>query len=343
MLLAVAVAAMWHPAAGAAEERYAIGRMALSVIDESRPIMASAGFAGAPQRRLDVIVWYPARTAGEKVPVAPGAPRPLVIYSHGTWGQPDNAMYLVGHLVRHGYVVAAPTYPLSSSVAFTRIDRPDIRDVVNQVGDLGFLIDRLLAEPFLKPAIDPAAIGTTGHSLGGVTSYFASFGGRLRDPRIVATAPIGAGDPVQSALTADMGLAGTAHAEAPVPTLFLSAEKDVFARSTGRPHAAYARIAGPKYEVLVKGGTHVWFRDGNERPADGKNPDCLFFETWTPNVIMPGCEARGGLIAPERQKEIARTALLAFFDAYLKGDSAALARLRGLDRELAGIVLLRED
>ena len=322
---------------------YAIGARQATFIDESRTVKASSGFAGAPVRRIDVMIWYPADKPGADAPLARGGPWPLVIYSHGTNGAPDNAMHIVNELVRHGYVVAAPAYPLSSLKTYTHIRMTDTRDVVNQTRDVRFIIDRLVADPVLGRAIDAMKIGTTGHSLGGVTSYFASFGRQTRDPRIVATAPIGAGDPVQSALFSDMGLIGTQHAALPVPVLFLSAEKDIFARTTGRPHAAYARLERPKYEIMVRGGAHVWFRDNADQPAGNKNPDCLFFERNMPGVTMPGCEERVPLIAPARQQAITRAALLTFFDAYLKQDKDALAKLRRFDRDHADTELLAAD
>ncbi len=305
----------------------------LSLIDESRPIKASMGFAGSATRRIDVRVWQPAGSG----------PFPLVIYSHGTFGSADNAMHIVEHLVAHGYIVAAPDYPLTSSAAWTKVRFADISDVAQQTRDVKFIIDRLLADPELGPKIDVAKIGTTGHSLGAVTSYFTSFGAQTRDPRIAATALIAGGDPVESALMSDMGLLGTGHAPVRVPALFLSAEKDVFARITGRPYAAFSRIEGPKTEVMIKGGVHVWFRGKPETLPDGKNPDCLFFERMMPGQEMPGCAERGGLIDPARQQAIARDALLAFFDGYLRKDVKALASLRRLGRTYREVSVRSED
>ena len=327
----------------AAESRHAIGVRQASFIDQSRTVKASSGFAGASERRLDVTIWYPAQKAGGETALAVGGPWPLVIYSHGTNGYPGNNMHMVNDLVSHGYIVAAPAYPLSSTRTYTRIRMTDTSDVINQVKDVKFVIDRLLADPFFASAIDAKRIGTTGHSLGGVTSYFASFGLQTRDPRIIATAPIGAGDPVQSALFSDMGLIGTQHAAVFVPVMFLSAEKDVFARTTGRPYAAFSRLEAPKYEVMLRGGTHVWFRDNTDQPADNKNPDCLFFERFMPTVTMPGCEERVPLIDQSLQKQITRIAVRSFFDAYLKQDVAALARLRTLDQEFPAVSLRKEE
>lgn len=344
-LVLVILISTLNAAAHAAEGRFNIGVRSATFTDESRSVKTTSGFAGASVRRLEVMIWYPATRAGADAPVANGGPWPLVIYSHGTNGAPDNNMHLVNALVRNGYVVAAPAYPLSSLKTYTKIRMTDISDVVNQTRDIGFVIDRLLVDPFFGRAIDPARIGTTGHSLGGVTSYFASFGVQTRDPRIGATALTGAGDPVQTALQGNMGLWGTQHAAASVPVLFLSAEKDVFARTTGYPHAAYARLERPKYEILVRGGVHVWFRDANDQPAGNKNPDCLFFEKYMPKITMPGCEAsaREPLIGPARQQAITRDAIVNFFNAYLKKDAAALGRLQQFDEANADVILLKED
>jgi len=305
----------------------------VTYVDETRGIKASQGFAGSETRRLDLKVWYPEG----------GGPWPLIIYSHGTFGFADNAKHLVNALVKNGYIVVAPDYPLTSRNSHTHVAFADISDVREQVRDISFMIDRLLADPVLGKLIDKDRIGTTGHSLGAVTSYFASFGMTTRDPRIKATAPIAGGDPVQTALDNPMGLAGARHAEVSVPVLFLQGDKDVFARMTGRPFAAYARVETPKYELLVKDGYHIAFRDGAERHPEGKNPDCLFFEKNLPGVPIPGCEGPGRFIAPERQQEITRIALLDFFDAYLKQDGAALSRLRRLGKRMPDVSFIFEE
>jgi len=345
LVAGLVMAMLWPGVSGtvakAASTDYPIAVRHLTYVDESRSVKVSSGFAGATVRRLDVTVWYP--IDNDRLPVADAAPPahharfPLVIYSHGTFGRADNATHLTTYLAKRGYIVLAPDYPLSSSNAYTKIRFADISDVAEQTRDIRFLIDKMLADPVFGPAIDPQRIGTTGHSLGGVTSYFASFGLQTRDPRIRATAMIGAGDPVQSALASDMGLFGIGHSATSVPALFLSAEKDVFARTTGLPHAAFERVSGPKFEVLISGGVHVWFRDGAERLTDNKNPDCLFFERWMPSVTMPGCEERLPLIGPEMQQTITRAAIGSFFDAYLKENAAEKRRLSRLNREFAQV------
>jgi hypothetical protein len=234
---------------------------------------------------------------------------------------------LVEQLVHSGYMVAAPNFPLTSVSAFTEVKAPDIADAAEQIRDVQFLLDRLLADPMLSTRIDTARIATIGHSLGAITCYFLSFGQQTHDPRICATILMGAGDPVQAALSNDLGLAGIAHLPIRLPAPFLSAEKDLFTRTTGRPGAAFARLEGPKYEVMIARGTHTWFRDGDDWPSDHKNPDCLFFEARIPGISVPGGEERVPLIGPSRQREIVRAAVGAFLDAYIKGDRAALSKL----------------
>ena len=147
---------------------------------------------------------------------------------------------------RHGYIVAAPDYPLSSRAAYTHISFADPSDVTEQTRDIKFIITRLLADPVFGPAIDPAKIGTTGHSLGAVTSYFSSFGAQTRDPRIAATALIAGGDPVQTALSQKwacralaMPRCGCRCCSCPPITMFLPAPP------VG-PIAAYSRVEAPQ-------------------------------------------------------------------------------------------------
>jgi predicted dienelactone hydrolase len=296
----------------------------LELVDSSRPTKPAFNFPGSSNRTLDTIVWYPANSHA--------GPFPLIVYSHGTYGAPDNAMHIVEYLVRHGYVVAAPAFPLTSRAAYTHLPAADVTDAPNQPADVSFIITQLLADKDLAKKIDTHAIGVTGHSLGAITSYFLTFGASTRDPRITATALLAGGDPVSANASFHLGFTDTDVARMHTPILFLSADKDVFANLSGARFAAYARVGTPKYELMIHDGVHVYFRDPypNEKRDDGKNPDCTFFEKNMSGTKIPGCEAPDTFIPRERQQDITRDALLTFFDAYLKHDSKSLARLRSL-------------
>ena len=288
--------------------------------DTARGTRPCGDFPGSDKRRLDVLVWRP---EGE-------GPFPLVIYCHGTNGMAGESLYLLEALTRAGYMVAAPEFPLTSREAHTRIAAADVTDAPEQVRDVSFVIDCLLAG-----TIDAQRIALAGHSLGGVTTYFATYGMQCRDPRIAASIPIAASDPVASALSNGLGFAGVMHAPVPVPVLFLSAEKDLFARMAGQPGAAFARVEPPKHHVMIERGTHVWFHDCDDQPADNRNPDCLWFDEFLPGIPIPGCEERVPLIDAARQQEIAASAVVDFLDAYLKRDAAALARLESIGERFA--------
>ena len=164
-LAVAAMAAVFaQPAHAAHHEPTGIVTLERRYVDETRGIMATMGFAGSQTRRIDVKVWYP--------PEMDRGPYPLIIYSHGTFGFAGNAMHLVRAIVAEGYVVAAPDYPLTSRKAHTKVRFADISDVSQQVRDITFIIDSLLADPVIGKLIDADNIGATGHSLGGGDQLF---------------------------------------------------------------------------------------------------------------------------------------------------------------------------
>ena len=337
--LALAVAPAASEAAGG------IGLARETFVDASRPTKASPPFPGAPDRRLDTWIWYPAET-DDSAPVPDAQPRaggpwPFVVYSHGTYGRPDNATHFIEHLVRNGYVMAAPAFPLTSSAAHTELSAADVTDAGSQPGDVSFVIDSLLAHPRFGPLIDAERIGATGISLGGITTYFLSFGLPTRDPRIKASAPIAGGDPPYAALSFGLGFNGVVPAPVSTPVLLLVGDADIFEAQTAGPAAAYARLLPPRRQVMIHGAPHVWFGDRDHVPPDDVNPDCLWFEE-NAGGQPPQCAERRPLIDPARQKAITRHALLAFFDAYLKDDAGALARLAAIDETFADVTLRQE-
>lgn len=342
--IAACLVALASPAI--AETPGGVGLARLSITDSSRPTKAVGSFAGTPDRRLDVMVWYPAEVSGgepvEDAPLSKAGPWPLVIYSHGTYGSPDNASHIAIHLARNGYVFAAAAYPLTSRVSFAKLPAAELSDAGNQPKDVSFLIDQLLAHPVFGKAIDPERIGSTGISLGAVTSYFLSYGVQTRDPRIVANAMIATADPPYAALSFGLGFDGILHADVSVPALIFAGTKDVFDSTTGGPYASYARLRSPKYHVMIEGAPHVWFGDRRHQPPNGKNPDCEFFEKNAPELVLSLCGERGGLIDPERQKAIVQAVIQSFFDGYLKRDTRAQERLARAGDEFPEVKLVFE-
>jgi len=159
-----------------------VARTTLTIVDASRPTPPNGAFPGAPSRTLVTEVWYPA--AGER-------PFPLVVASHGFTGSRTTLAYLAEHLASHGYVVAAPQFPLSTLAA---PGGPTTDDIENQPGDVSAVIDHLLAASAgpLAGAVDAARIGVTGLSWGGLTTLLVTFHETLADARIRAALPIAA-------------------------------------------------------------------------------------------------------------------------------------------------------
>ena len=159
---------------------YTVGDIDYRLIDSSRATANNGDFAGLTHRELDTRVWFP---RVENKQLAPGR-HPLLVYSHGFSSTKMGGAYLANYLARQGYIVVAADYPL------TRMGAPggsQIMDVVNQPGDISFLIDTLLAwdidpdSPFFE-RIDAQRIGVFGISLGGLTSTLVAYHPRWRDP-----------------------------------------------------------------------------------------------------------------------------------------------------------------
>lgn len=149
-------------------------------VDESRPTPAYKDFPGLPRRVFAGELWRP---EGRE------QPGPLLVYSHGFMSFRQEGLYLHRFLASHGYTVVAVDYPLTG---FYAPEGPLMTDVINQPGDISFLIDLVLkrnsdSADSLYQTIDPEKIAVAGVSLGGLTATLATFHRKLRDPRIAAS------------------------------------------------------------------------------------------------------------------------------------------------------------
>src|SRR2546428_3435852 len=95
---------------------YGVGETSLVLVDASRPTMPNGSFPGAPDRTLPTAVWYPTApdTSGPDATLASnGRPFPLVVFGHALGSYNRQSTFLTTHLASHGYIVAAPAFPLS--------------------------------------------------------------------------------------------------------------------------------------------------------------------------------------------------------------------------------------
>ncbi len=141
-------------------------------------------------RPLEGFVWYPTdATEGsveahgnqvwlgiDAIPDAEPAPGrfPLVVLSHGMYGNAMNQSWLAADLAARGFVVAAVSHPGTST--WSR-DPDDARRMWERPKDVSRVIDHLLSASDIAAHVDPDRIYMAGHSLGGFTAV-ALAGGR---------------------------------------------------------------------------------------------------------------------------------------------------------------------
>lgn len=281
LVLATALAAA--PAGAAAEARgkerapYAVGKRDFTFVDRGRPTDANGSYPGAPTRTLPTRLLYPAATgdpAGVAVegaqPLRRGRGFPLVVFAHGFTATGPAYEFLLTMLVRRGYVVAAPTFPLSSAGA---PGGPRLVDYVNQPADVSYVLTRTrrLAAPGrrLHRTIDPRRIGAAGHSLGAVTTLGVSANTCCQDRRIdAAVAMSGIQVPFPG---------GAFHARPTPPLMLLHGDADGTVPYAGST-TAYEQARPPKVLVTLLGGPHTPFVPPWLDPAVGTTT--AFFDRY---------------------------------------------------------------
>lgn len=255
---------------------------------------------------------------------------PLVIFSHGAGGSCEAFASLSNCLAGHGYVVVHPTHSDSLSLEHDARRRQAVRRVVqnpaeivarvdlpDRVADVKFLLDNIAtieAKIGREGLIDPERLAMAGHSAGAMTTQVLGgmefrigrlgAGDRLEESRFDAFAIISGQGTNRRAVTED------SWKSVDRPWLVLAGSKDVSIASNETPESRrhpyeFAPADGTKYLVFIDGATHASYQ--------GQGPG-----------------ARLDRDAPKNLAWIERTtnlSVLAFFDAYVKGDEEAKAWL----------------
>jgi fermentation-respiration switch protein FrsA (DUF1100 family) len=235
---------------------FAVGVRRMTFIDTSRSVPASHTLTGRPGPRILVTdVWYPAGGApgGAVRPGAPpsiaAGPYPLVVFAPGFDRDPSSYVPLLTAWTRAGYVVAAPTFPLTNPNAVGGLDESDI---VNQPGDLSFVISQLTHASRGDPApfaglIDPARIGVAGHSDGADAALVAADGSCCRDPRISAVIVMAG---------AALPWGGRYFTRPGPPLLAIQGSADAF-NPPSFSQDLYREAPAPKYLLWFPGADHL--------------------------------------------------------------------------------------
>src|SRR5206468_5121258 len=118
---------------------YGVGHRQLMLVDGTRATPAWGGQPALTSRALPTEVWYPTASTGgstpvEDAPLATGKRYPLVVNSPGLGDIGIGEAYVGIALASHGYVVASPTFPLTSTTLLLSSDGPYPQDLVNEAG-----------------------------------------------------------------------------------------------------------------------------------------------------------------------------------------------------------------
>lgn len=334
--------------------RFSVSRAAIDLTDSSRPTAPNRDFTGSDRRPLKGAAWYPDA----------GGPYPLVVHVHGFTSNHRNGAYLARHLASHGYVVVAVDHPLTKMLA---PGDPNARDVINQPGDVSFLIDILSTrpeaiDPSLQGRVDGDRIAVMGISLGGLTATLAGYHPQLGDERV---------DAVVSIAGPTAFLAPAFFQSRSLPFLMLAGDADSLVPWKANARSVLGRIPDAQLLTLAD-GSHTGFAGGaallrwmRNTDAAGcwsvkRNLDLEEDASWSSmlnvaeasvddGVELDICsdEALPSTMHVLRQQRITQVAVRAFLDSVLQADpavrSAARRYLReSLPRELPDVSFLAD-
>ncbi len=181
---------------------------------------------------LTTDVHYPKTASGEVEPAAGLCP--VVVFGHGFSRSKEQYVNVGAHLATRGFITIIPNFSGS--------------DHGKNADDLVVMIDWILARnsdpaSIFYGRVDPTAIGSSGHSAGGLSAIVAA----SRDQRVRATAPR---DPVDSN---GLGVGALASVHVPVAITY---SEDSSCNANGSARALYAAAQAPKRGVKVVNGTH---------------------------------------------------------------------------------------
>lgn len=248
-----------------AAKAYGVGSRSLTVVDTSRPTAASPkrNRPARTSRTLPLFVLYPSSASSatdtpvEGAPVADGR-FPIFEFSHGITATGPAYAGFLQRIAAAGYVVVAPTFPLTSGGADAW---QDLGDYKNQPGDVSFAIDEitkldtLTGDP-LAGHLATKAIAVGGHSLGAITTL-GFFNSCCRDARVKAAVAVsGLRLPYPN---------GTFSQPRDLPLLLMHGKKDGTVPYSGSA-STFKDFTGPRALLTLPAADHV-------EPIFGKDGD----------------------------------------------------------------------
>jgi predicted dienelactone hydrolase len=231
---------VWYPAAsttaGHAQESIDISSMLNPALQAkipaaSRVLYKAAAYADAPAAMI------PGRS-------------PLVVFSHGFAGYPEQSVTLTTHLASWGFVVAAPDHverSLDGLLGTAATGVPKATDLAVLQSTLKLVVDSSNGPGVLHALVDPNKVVAAGHSAGAGAAYqFASADARVKAWISYSVGFGGQGGPAPSA-PAKPGMVMLGTTDGIIPP---AASREV-----------YAAMHTPKYLVQIPRAGHLVFSD----------------------------------------------------------------------------------
>jgi predicted dienelactone hydrolase len=265
----------------------------------------------ARHRDIPIRVYLPTNTT----------PEPVVLFSHGLGGSREGSAFLGHHWASRGYVVIYVQHPGSDDSVWKNAE-PEVRmdalrkaasvdNFLLRVKDIPAVLDQLAlwnsdsGSPLAR-RLDLKHVGMSGHSFGAVTTQavsgesFPLAGRKFTDSRIAAAIAFSPSSP-----EGGPARLATAFTKVSIPWMLMTGTKDtspIGNQDAASRLAVYDHLSGiPKYELVLNNAEHSVFTDR----------------------ALPGDEAPRN---PNHHRVILALST-AFWDAYLRNDSAALAWL----------------
>jgi predicted dienelactone hydrolase len=183
---------------------------------------------------------------------APGGPFPVVLFSHGFAGFPEQSVDLTTHLASWGFVVAAPDHVERSlsgllGTAAQGVARREDPDVLSATLDLLIAENGRGGSP-LAGLVDAEHVAVTGHSAGAGAAYRTA----------------SADDRIDAFIAYSVGIRDEDGEEAPpvpeVPGMVMYGTEDGII-DPAASEAVFEGMAAPKYLVAIGGAGHLVFSD----------------------------------------------------------------------------------
>ena len=250
---------------------------------------------------------------------ATGGPYPVVLFSHGYAGFPEQSVDLTTHLASWGFVVVAPDHVERSlsgllGTAGQGVTPRDDTAVLSESLDVA-LADAKKADSPLHGLLDADEVAVTGHSAGA----YAAYADASSDKRIKAFISYSVG------LGGDSAKGKTPPPVPDVPGMVMLGTRDgIIPPASSR--AVFEGMNAPKYLVEIKGAGHLVFSDICNI---GKDQGGLVALTKKAGLDLPpnllqlasdGCEK--GDLDPRKAYDAINHFSVAFLRRYLGVDSS---------------------